>query len=210
MDSPLVKTTVLNTVMAAISNVSGQIIHCWQHNKPYSLSVAEIASFAIYVALSVPPNYFFQNWLEAKFPGYEDVAIADPKARQKAAQEKIDTGKGSSADIAASDPEIRKRVASEDSLAQETPSKPAETPQQLNLRNLAIKLAVDQTVGMVVNVSILDRPVTREFIFGDESDSIVRLLGSLWGLVSCAVNHGLKSVKNWTSSYGRWSLRDRR
>ncbi|KAL2354551.1 hypothetical protein BJ546DRAFT_1026466 [Cryomyces antarcticus] len=121
MDSPIVKATVQSAVLSATSNVLAQIFTAYREHKPFSLDPTPILQFVLFSLLTCPPNFLWQQWLEDSFPGYTH----------------------------ASEPGTTKSIAEHPAV--KDINEKAHAQKKLNVRNTAIKFALDQTVGAVVN-----------------------------------------------------------
>jgi hypothetical protein len=92
--------------------------------KPISFDFAHFLRFALCAAITTPPNYYWQGWLEKTWPGYEPSATRRPWK---------------------DDIELADKVAEKEKEQQ--PTKP-----KLNKRNTLTKWFIDCiTVGAVVN-----------------------------------------------------------
>ena len=110
--------------------------------------------------LSCPPNYLWQTWLEAAFPGYTDSLSADEK--EKLIDETV-TGRSTATDKTG----LRSRDEKKATLTTESAPSPQKAKKQLSIRNTATKFLLDQSIGAAVN--------TVMFIMG-----IAMLRGQSW------------------------------
>ncbi|KAL1311233.1 hypothetical protein AAFC00_001423 [Neodothiora populina] len=70
MASPIVKATIQAASLSAVSNILAQLISCYQTGKSFSIDPVPLGQFVTFSLMSCPPNYLWQSWLEATFPGY--------------------------------------------------------------------------------------------------------------------------------------------
>jgi hypothetical protein len=149
--------------LAAISNAFSK--------QPVNFDFVEFLRFVLCAALTTPPNYYWQGWLERKWPGYEPSATPWPPKDDIELAEK-----GQSDKVAEKEKEQR-------------PTKP-----KLNKKNTLIKWFVDCiTVGALVNtvaflliISVLkgmDMATVREKI-RDETIPIIVAGYRVWPIAS--------------------------
>ncbi|KAJ5194406.1 hypothetical protein N7491_001744 [Penicillium cf. griseofulvum] len=70
MISPLIVTFVQATILNAISNVLAQLIDQRNNKAPFTLNTLALLQFVGYGILIVPPNFYWQRALEARYPGF--------------------------------------------------------------------------------------------------------------------------------------------
>ncbi|KAJ5787552.1 hypothetical protein N7457_002542 [Penicillium paradoxum] len=70
MPSALVVTFVQATVLNAISNILAQLIDQRNNEGPFTLNSIAFLQFVGYGILIVPPNFYWQRALEARYPGF--------------------------------------------------------------------------------------------------------------------------------------------
>ncbi|KAJ5171102.1 uncharacterized protein N7500_003885 [Penicillium coprophilum] len=70
MTSPLIVTFVQATILNAISNVLAQLIDQRNNKAPFTLNTLALLQFVSYGILIVPPNFYWQRALEARYPGF--------------------------------------------------------------------------------------------------------------------------------------------
>jgi hypothetical protein len=70
---PIVSTCLLALGIDCCSNVIAQKLRAWKTNIPFVFDYTLFFQFAILVALTVPVNFHWQNWLERTFPGWKVV-----------------------------------------------------------------------------------------------------------------------------------------
>ncbi|BAE62733.1 unnamed protein product [Aspergillus oryzae RIB40] len=78
--SPLTVTLIQSTILNAISNILAQLIDRHKENltnrthggkkKPFALNTIALIQFITYGAIIVPPNFSWQRYIEARFPGF--------------------------------------------------------------------------------------------------------------------------------------------
>ncbi|PWY83511.1 hypothetical protein BO70DRAFT_379306 [Aspergillus heteromorphus CBS 117.55] len=69
--SPLTTTFLQSTLLNALANILAQIIdHHWKAKDKFTLNNAALIQFIIYGILIVPINFYWQRWLERRFPGF--------------------------------------------------------------------------------------------------------------------------------------------
>ena len=114
---------------------------------PYSIELRQLSVFVAYSILSCPPNYLWQSWLEASFPGYSDSLT--PREKEKLVDDTV-TGHSSSTATPPKD-SLRARDEKQAALTSDSAPQPAKAKQQLSVRNTVIKFLLDQSVGSVAN-----------------------------------------------------------
>ncbi|EGU73128.1 hypothetical protein FOXB_16363 [Fusarium oxysporum f. sp. conglutinans Fo5176] len=87
--SPLVLVTLQSVVLAATSNLLAQMLMAYRLNKPISVDWMPVSQFIMWTAVSTPPNYLWQDYLENKFPGYDSRKKDVLKRHGKAANDKL-------------------------------------------------------------------------------------------------------------------------
>jgi hypothetical protein len=70
MPSPIVAATLQAAGLSTLSNILAQIINAYQKSAPFSLDLIELLRFVTLSFISAPPNYKWQQFLEATFPAY--------------------------------------------------------------------------------------------------------------------------------------------
>ncbi|KAI1339339.1 Mpv17/PMP22 family protein [Xylariaceae sp. FL0016] len=124
MPSPIVTATAQSALLAATSNVLAQVITSYQAETPLVVDWVPIFQFVVYAFLNIPPNFLWQEFLEATFP-----ATHISPTREAIAS----ASKGSEKEL--------EEEAAEGKLVEP----------RLNKGNTAIKLVLDQTIGAAVN-----------------------------------------------------------
>lgn len=97
-----------------------------------------------YSVISCPPNYLWQTWLEAAFPGYSENLT--PQEKEKLMDEKV-----SGRRIATNNTSLSSRDEKKATLASESAPSPQKAKKQLSIRNTIIKFLLDQSIGAAVN-----------------------------------------------------------
>ncbi|KAK6442091.1 hypothetical protein LTR95_001677 [Oleoguttula sp. CCFEE 5521] len=143
MDSPIATATLQATALSALSNVLGQLLTCYNAKIPYNISLTDVITFALFSFLCCPPNYLWQAWLEATFPGY--ATSLPPREKEKLLDELVT---GSASGI--SSPEsLKSRITAAVTSASAPDVQKAK--RSLNIKNTAIKFTLDQTLGAAFN-----------------------------------------------------------
>lgn len=121
---PIVMATIQSSVLTATSNLLAQAITSYQNETPLIVDWVPVFQFILYAAISTPPNFLWQEFLESTFPAYHmsptpltvaSASASDEKALDKSAKQ-------------------GKLIAP-----------------QLNKTNTAIKWVLDQSVGAALN-----------------------------------------------------------
>lgn len=110
-----------------------------------------------YSVLSCPPNYIWQAFLEAQFPGR--AKELSPTEKELIVDEVV-TGTGTGAEINDANGDLSKRHVEEKTMAEKSedattttgPLSESKKTKKLNLKNTAIKFSLDQTLGSAINV----------------------------------------------------------
>ncbi|WJG37040.1 uncharacterized protein FOBCDRAFT_253746 [Fusarium oxysporum Fo47] len=87
--SPLVSVTLQSAVLAASSNLLAQVLMAYRLGKPISVEWMPVSQFIIWTAISTPPNYLWQDYLETKFPSYNSRQKDVSKRHGKAANDRL-------------------------------------------------------------------------------------------------------------------------
>jgi hypothetical protein len=69
--SPLIKATLAAAVLSSTSNILSQILQAYRDSTPFAFDPAHFLRFVLVTLITTPPNYKWQQWLEANFPAYE-------------------------------------------------------------------------------------------------------------------------------------------
>ncbi|KAE8374792.1 hypothetical protein BDV26DRAFT_269274 [Aspergillus bertholletiae] len=131
--SPLTATLIQSTVLNAISNILAQLIDQHRANKPFALNTIALIQFITYGAIIVPPNFSWQRYIEAQFPGF-------PSWKRSS-----DNGSSNVGSSNAPDPDGRLPT-------KEKPFKPKQQQQRSGMWNFAMKFFLDQTIAGVCNI----------------------------------------------------------
>ena len=68
-------------VLSATSNVLAQAIASYQQGTPFQLQLTPVLQFVLFAALSCPPNFAWQRFLEESFPQWH---VPSGNGREKA------------------------------------------------------------------------------------------------------------------------------
>jgi len=101
--------------------------------------------FILFSFMACPPNYLWQSWLEAQFPGY--TQSLSPAEKEEFVDD-IVTGRSTTIESYGT---MRKRGPDTHEAKSSTDSPRSQAKKKLNLRNTGIKFALDQTVGAAIN-----------------------------------------------------------
>ncbi|GAB7363211.1 hypothetical protein MBLNU230_g3493t1 [Neophaeotheca triangularis] len=150
MDAPIVRATAQSCVLSALSNILGQLIACWQSKVPYSIDPVELGQFVLFSFMACPPNFLWQGWLEAQFPGY--TSELSPTQKERLVDDTV-RGGSTATDSKNSNGSTRKRGKETDAAMTSTSTdpNPVQAKKKLNIKNTGIKFALDQTLGAGVN-----------------------------------------------------------
>ncbi|KAL2001941.1 hypothetical protein VTN02DRAFT_957 [Thermoascus thermophilus] len=135
--SPLTTTFIQSTVLNAIANVLAQLIDQRKHDKPFTLNVVALIQFVLYGILIVPPNFSWQKFIEARYPGFPTRGSTAPGPPPP---HPLD---GDDGDGYVDDDLLPRK---------EKPARAAAAAQPSGMRNFAIKWLLDQTVAGVMNI----------------------------------------------------------
>ncbi|CAG7943360.1 unnamed protein product [Penicillium salamii] len=142
MPSPLTVTFVQATALNAIANVLAQLIDQRNNKGPFTLNGLALVQFLIYGLIIVPPNFYWQRVLEARYPGF-------PSRAEYANLFSLRTLKSIFS------PRVWISLFSKDeslpSHTDKVKEKDVRTPPS-GLRCLAMKLLLDQTLTSVANI----------------------------------------------------------
>ncbi|KAI0018061.1 Mpv17/PMP22 family protein [Xylariomycetidae sp. FL0641] len=122
--SPIVTATIQSSVLAATSNLLAQCLTAYQKETPFVIDWVPVFQFVLFAIVSVPPNFLWQEYLESTFPAYH---ISPTRAAVTSAA-----------------------AGNEKELEREEKAGELVEP-KLNLKNTAIKMVLDQTVGAAAN-----------------------------------------------------------
>ncbi|KAM3424212.1 hypothetical protein BST61_g11247 [Cercospora zeina] len=76
----LLSPTLEATVLSGASGLLAQAFTAYKQQH-FSLDLAQILQFIVFSAITTPPNYAFQYFLEASFPARTAVAVDKPQAK---------------------------------------------------------------------------------------------------------------------------------
>ncbi|PSR83844.1 hypothetical protein BD289DRAFT_369411 [Coniella lustricola] len=121
---PMVVATIQAAILSPISNIMAQAIAAHRSEKLFVIDWVPVFQFLIYAVISTPPNFMFQEFLEAAFPSTKSTPTKEAISSAAAGNEKeLD------------------REASEGRLVEP----------KLNVGNTAVKFLLDQTLGSAFN-----------------------------------------------------------
>ncbi|KAI1758742.1 hypothetical protein GGR53DRAFT_516067 [Hypoxylon sp. FL1150] len=124
MAPPIVTATIQSAILAATSNLLAQGLTAYQNEAQFVVDWVPVFQFVIYTFINIPPNFLWQEFLESSFPAYH-----------------VSPTPAAVASAAANDEKALEQEAKEGKLVEP----------KLNIRNTAIKMVLDQTVGAAVN-----------------------------------------------------------
>ncbi|KAK4136960.1 hypothetical protein BT67DRAFT_374495 [Trichocladium antarcticum] len=122
--SPIVTATLNSAVLAVLSNIFAQAIRASRNNTPLTINPLPALQFLLFALLSTPPNFLWQDLLEATFPSYHPSPTAEA---------------------------LRSAAASDDAGLDDEARAGRLVEPRLNGRNTLVKTLLDQTVGAAVN-----------------------------------------------------------
>ncbi|KAL9946847.1 hypothetical protein D7B24_008163 [Verticillium nonalfalfae] len=70
MPSPIVTATLQASTLSTVSNLCAQFIQAYQEQRPFRLDLIQLLRFIILSAVTCPPNFHWQQFLERSFPAY--------------------------------------------------------------------------------------------------------------------------------------------
>ncbi|KAG4432823.1 hypothetical protein IFR05_011688 [Cadophora sp. M221] len=79
MSGPLITATTQAVFLGSLSNVIAQAFSSYDSQKLFSFDVKDILRFAILGAVTTPPNFLWQNFLEKKFPSKKEIVQEESK-----------------------------------------------------------------------------------------------------------------------------------
>ncbi|KAH7342647.1 hypothetical protein BKA65DRAFT_295178 [Rhexocercosporidium sp. MPI-PUGE-AT-0058] len=79
MSGPLITATTQAVFLGSVSNVLAQAFSAYKSQKTFSLDIADVLRFAIVGAVTTPPNFTWQNFLEKKFPSKKALVQQNSK-----------------------------------------------------------------------------------------------------------------------------------
>lgn len=100
--------------------------------------------FVAYSVISCPPNYLWQSWLEATFPGYAETLTS---AEKEKLVDEVVTGQSTATEKTG----LKTRNVDQAALTSKSAPNARKVKKQLSIGNTAIKFLLDQSVGSAVN-----------------------------------------------------------
>ncbi|KAH6724283.1 hypothetical protein BKA61DRAFT_27059 [Leptodontidium sp. MPI-SDFR-AT-0119] len=79
MSGPLITATTQAVFLGSLSNVIAQAFSAYDSQKLFSFDVIDILRSAILGAITTPPNFLWQNFLEKKFPSKKEIVQEESK-----------------------------------------------------------------------------------------------------------------------------------
>ncbi|KAE8440821.1 hypothetical protein EG329_006553 [Mollisiaceae sp. DMI_Dod_QoI] len=155
MPSPIVNTTIQSCVLNATSNLIAQILTAYKANAPYTISWVPVFQFIVFNAISNPPNFLWQSFLESAFPSNYFVP--------------------SSAAIHAASENDEKELDREQKSHSLLESK-------LHIQNTITKFLLDQTIGATLN-TILFSLAFSGFRGEGYADAIANAKAEFWPMM---------------------------
>ncbi|MCJ1443852.1 MAG: hypothetical protein MMC23_004352 [Stictis urceolatum] len=148
------KATLQSCILSATSTIIAQLLRAYRSSSkplstgynPLGLQWAPILQFLFIALLTTPPNFLWQQFLEARFPGY-------PASKDKQKLKVDDDGKGVTVE------------------------------QKLDVKNTAIKFALDQSIGAWLNTAAFVGGITL-IRGGSIEDCITSLKLDFWPIQS--------------------------
>lgn len=123
---------------------------------PYSINVRDLLAFVTLSLIASPPNYIWQTWLEATFPGYTERLTGFEK--EKLVDEVVAGRSTGTQEMEPSNSTIRSRNEKQRAMTTESTSAKPQTASvsgpRLNIRNTAAKFLLDQSFGAAANTVI--------------------------------------------------------
>ncbi|EEA26955.1 hypothetical protein TMatcc_004764 [Talaromyces marneffei ATCC 18224] len=165
MVSALTVTLIQSTFFNAISNVLAQIIDQWHNEEPFKLNIPAFIQFITYCIIIVPINFYWQRWMESRFPGFPSFSWFSSSSSSSASTSSNARDAAGVVipieDLAVKDKNIADiqhlpppSSSSSSSIRRYwTPKKSTATrPGDRGIKNFVKKFLLDQTIGSVVNV----------------------------------------------------------
>ncbi|KAG0126872.1 hypothetical protein HOY82DRAFT_491309 [Tuber indicum] len=91
--SAIINASIHAALLSAFSNLLAQSLQAYKLNIPLSFDFAPAYQFALYALLSTPPNFVWQEWLEAAFPANIPIStnrgVVERKNRNLVAQTRM-------------------------------------------------------------------------------------------------------------------------
>ncbi|ROW10480.1 hypothetical protein VMCG_01861 [Cytospora schulzeri] len=122
--SPITTATIQSAVLGATSNLVAQAITAYQSDKPFVVDWVPVFQYLVFIIVSTPPNFMWQDLLESSYPSTTPVPSREAINSASHSNEKeLD------------------REAREGKLVEE----------KLSVPNTIIKFILDQSIGAAVN-----------------------------------------------------------
>ena len=145
------------TALSALSNVLAQLIDPWRRHVAFSFHVAEFVRFVHVLAALQPPLFYWQMWLERRWPGsYVPATHGDggqeyevvPQDFELEERDSLEEGRGNGADGERTpNPNVAFEENGEAVGSSSSRAKEVNVPKRLVWRNVWIKWAFDNTLG---------------------------------------------------------------
>ncbi|KAL9053085.1 MAG: hypothetical protein Q9162_005007 [Coniocarpon cinnabarinum] len=187
------RSTVQAVTLSLLSSTLAQLIAFYRSSEPFS--AAKAIRFAIFAALSTPPNVVWQSELEGWFPSYTSKQQVTRYKHSTHASDFSDLKEPSG--LETEDGENERRAAKEELKRWESTrdswTDVVETKRGLDYRNTAIKFLLDQTLGALVNTILFVGGIAglkgegREAVFAHvRSDTMPLMVAGykFWPLIS--------------------------
>ncbi|KAL4786034.1 hypothetical protein BJX76DRAFT_322897 [Aspergillus varians] len=140
----LLTVSVQSTILNGVSNILAQIIDQYKKDKPFSLNIFAFLQFITYGIIIVPPNHYWQRWLEITFPGFlfqKEDADASSSITPSTHPAFVPSKLGSSQGVV----EVKeKRI----------PTSPPSSGKRRRIVNFACKFFLDQSIGGILNIAL--------------------------------------------------------
>ncbi|KAF2726257.1 hypothetical protein K431DRAFT_214169 [Polychaeton citri CBS 116435] len=68
MPPAIITASIEATLIGVCSNLTAQVIDAHRKARPFSFSAMDFARFILYTAMTAPPNFYWQVWLERMLP----------------------------------------------------------------------------------------------------------------------------------------------
>ncbi|XWX02153.1 hypothetical protein V2A60_010185 [Cordyceps javanica] len=84
MPSPIVAATVQSAALGVLSSILAQCITAYRQKDPLSIDWIPVFQYLLFIIVSTPPNFLWQELIEASFPSHPEPAARSKQTGDKA------------------------------------------------------------------------------------------------------------------------------
>ncbi|OAA75376.1 integral membrane protein, Mpv17/PMP22 family [Akanthomyces lecanii RCEF 1005] len=83
MVSPIVAATIQSAGLGVVSSILAQCITAYRQEGPFLIDWIPVFQYLLFIVVNTPPNYLWQEFIEASFPSHPEPAVHPKKTDDK-------------------------------------------------------------------------------------------------------------------------------